>query len=232
MQKNSKYQNKLKKNYLGNRFDNFIYKKIKHIKNPKILEFGVQDGYSTKKFIKIIKKNGGNLFSVDVNDCGNISKNKKWKFIHSRDDNFDKIKKNIPKKLDVIFFDSFHESTHVNKIIYYYYDFLSKGGLFFIDDISWLPYTKNSWAPMKYAEINNHETYQMILQIFHANYDNFDLEVSFVDSGYVLLRKLNNKNLLPSKKIRLNTFTLKNNIKKIFNFFNLLNFVKKIIKIS
>ena len=200
---------------LNKKFENFIFNKIKGLKNPKILEFGVQRGYSTKRFLDLINNRGGRLYSVDIDDCSNISKNSKWKFIRSRDDNFEFIKKNIPKKLDVIFLDSLHEAEHVQKMVYYYYKFLNKNGLFFIDDICWLPYVKNSWRQNSYAERNNYQTFQALLKIFYANFKNFDLDFTFVESGYALIRKLNNNKLQTSKKIPLNRFGIKNIIKNI-----------------
>ena len=200
---------------LNKKFENFIFKKIKDLNNLKILEFGVQRGYSTKRFIDLINKKGGELYSIDIDDCSNISRNKKWTFIQSRDDNFKLIKKKIPKKVDVIFLDSLHEADHVQKMIYYYYKFLNKGGYFFIDDICWLPYVKNSWRQNSYAERNNYETFQTLLKIFYANYKNFDLEFTFVESGYALIKKLNNNKIKLPKKIPLNKFGAKNIIKNI-----------------
>ena len=200
---------------LNKKFENFIFKKIKDLNNLKILEFGVQRGYSTKRFIDLINKKGGELYSVDIDDCSNISRNKKWTFIQSRDDNFKLKKKKIPKKVDVIFLDSLHEADHVQKMIYYYYKFLNKGGYFFIDDICWLPYVKNSWRQNSYAERNNYETFQTLLKIFYSNYKNFDLEFTFVESGYALIKKLNNNKIKLPKKIPLNKFGAKNIIKNI-----------------
>ena len=200
---------------LNKKFENFIFDKIKNLKNPIILEFGVQRGYSTKRFIDLINKKGGELYSVDIDDCSNISRNKKWTFIQSRDDNFKLIKKKIPKKVDVIFLDSLHEAEHVQKMIYYYYKFLNKDGYFFIDDICWLPYVKSSWRQNSYAERNNYETFQTLLKIFYANYKNFDLEFTFVESGYALIKKLNNNKIKLPKKIPLNKFGAKNIIKNI-----------------
>ena len=201
---------------LNRKFEEFIFDKIKNLKNPTILEFGVQRGYSTKRFLDLINKRGGKLYSIDIDDCSKISKNKKWKFIQSRDDNFKFIEKNIPKKVDVIYLDSLHEVKHVEKMIYHYYKILNKEGLFFIDDICWLPYVKKSWRQNSYAERNNYETFQSLLKIFYANYKNFNLEFTFVESGYALLRKLNNNIIELPKKIPLNRFGIKNLLKKIF----------------
>ena len=115
---------------LNRKFEEFIFDKIKNLKNPTILEFGVQRGYSTKRFLDLINKRGGKLYSIDIDDCSKISKNKKWKFIQSRDDNFKFIEKNIPKKVDVIYLDSLHEVNHVEKMIYHYYKILNKEGFF------------------------------------------------------------------------------------------------------
>ena len=78
------------------------------IKFPRILELGVQKGNSTKMFLELCDKNDGYLISVDIDDCSHVSSNKRWKFIHSSDDNFNLINNKINEKLDIIFIDSYH----------------------------------------------------------------------------------------------------------------------------
>ena len=95
-----------------------MFELIKDIKNPSILEFGVQNGESTTRFLDLCNKNNGYLYSVDIDDCSKVSDDKRWKFIKTRDDNFDIVKSQIPKELDVIFIDSLHEANHVEKIFY------------------------------------------------------------------------------------------------------------------
>ena len=82
-----------------NKIDKFIFKDLRNKKNLKILEFGVRFGISTKRFLNLIDKNGGHLFSIDINDCSNISSSDNWTFIQSRDDNFDYIEKKYQKSL-------------------------------------------------------------------------------------------------------------------------------------
>tara|TARA_B100001964_G_scaffold126279_1_gene139706 strand:+ start:169 stop:786 length:618 start_codon:yes stop_codon:yes gene_type:complete len=194
---------------------NFVYEKIKHIKEPNILEFGVREGVSTKMFIKLCEAHLGNLYSIDTKDCKSVSKSKRWNFIQSRDDNFDFIKNKTPEKFDVIFLDTLHEAQHVKKIFYYYYKFLKTDGFFFIDDTSWLPYVKKSYRDGVYAEINNQETFEILLKIYFANYHNFDLEFSFVSSGFALAIKLNNNELNSPKKIPSRKLGVKNLMWKI-----------------
>ena len=43
-------------------------------------------------------------------------------------------------------------------------------------------------------EINNHETFDRIIEIYNANNDLFDLEFSFVGTGIAKIHKLNDKN--------------------------------------
>ena len=66
---------------------------IDNLKKPNILEFGVQIGSSTSKFIEICKKKNGKLYSIDIDDCSNLFKSKFWKFIQSHDDAYDYINK-------------------------------------------------------------------------------------------------------------------------------------------
>ena len=194
---------------------NFVYEKIKHIKEPTILELGVREGVSTKMFIELCEAQFGNLYSIDINDCKSVSKSKRWNFIQSRDDNFDFLKNKIPEKFDIIFLDTLHEAQHVKKIFYYYYKFLKADGFFFIDDTSWLPYVKKNYRDGVYAEINNQETFEILLKIYFANYHNFDLEFSFGSSGFALAKKLYNNELNSPRKIPSRKLGVKNLMWKI-----------------
>jgi predicted O-methyltransferase YrrM len=203
------------------KIDNHLIKKIDKIHNPTILELGVQNGRSTKKFLEICKKNNGKLYSVDIDDCSNILTNKNWNFFHSRDDNFKFIKSKIENLIDVLFIDTLHEADHVEKLIYGYFDIIKIDGYLFIDDISHLPYLKNSSRNNFYCEINNHETFQRILEIYNNNQDNLELEFSFISSGLAILKK--KKNFLNrKKKIIGRNFTIKNFTRCIIK-----NFLKK-----
>ena len=98
------------------KIENSIKSYINNFKNPKILEFGVKEGRSTKIFLELCKVNSGKLYSVDIDDYSSLFDDKNWKFIKSRDDNFDFIERMIPGKLDIIYLDSLHEASHVEKI--------------------------------------------------------------------------------------------------------------------
>tara|TARA_B100000745_G_scaffold289542_1_gene227746 strand:+ start:865 stop:1494 length:630 start_codon:yes stop_codon:yes gene_type:complete len=193
----------------------FLYNKIKDLKNPKILEFGVREGKSTKMFIDLVEKNNGYVVSVDVDDYSNLFNSERWKFIKSRDDNFELIKKEINYDLDVILLDSLHEADHVKNIITNYYDLLKEGGYFFIDDISWLPYLKNKNRDSFYSEINNKETFEIIIDLYNSNYENFDLEFSFISSGFACMQKKKKLSLIPTKKYNYRSFSLKNFVRKL-----------------
>ena len=194
----------------------YIIKKIGNIKNIQILELGVRHGFSTKKFIELCDSNDGFLTSVDINDCSNITKSDRWKFIHSSDDNFEEVDKFIKKNLDFIFIDSLHEPNHVEKVFYHYYNFLKKGGICIIDDISWLPYSKNQKRDREFSEYINRSTFNKILEIFNQNQDNFDLEFYFKDSGYALITKNEESFLNKPKKIKSREFGIKNLLRKIY----------------
>jgi predicted O-methyltransferase YrrM len=202
----SEYINKLHKEILP---------KINNIQNINILELGVQRGTSTNIFLKICEKNDGYLTSVDIDDCSKVSDNTRWKFIHSRDDDFSKIRNNITKQVDVIFIDTLHEADHVEKIIYGYYDLLKVGGYLFIDDISHLPYLSEKPRNNFYCEINNKETFDRIVKIYNSNTENFELNFSFVSSGLAIIKKKNISNLNKAQSIKKRNITIRNLYRKI-----------------
>ena len=193
---------------------------LKDFKNPKILEFGVRKGISTKIFLDLCNKNNGKLISVDVDNYKSLFKSKSWTFIQSRDDDYKYIKKFLPKKIDIIHLDSLHEAKHVAKIIYSYYPLLKPGGIFLVDDISCLPYLRGTKKNSFGNEIANQETFEIIQEIFFFNKENFDLGYSFVDSGLAIIRKLNNKKLNLCRKLNYRKYSTLNSLRKIKKFFN------------
>jgi len=195
----------------------YVINKIKNIQNIKILELGVQNGVSTIQFLKLCNKKNGKLISIDINDCSHVSNNKRWTFIHSSDDNFEFTDKFLKNKIDVIFIDSLHEPNHVRKVFYHYYRKLKKNGMCIIDDISWLPYVKNSWRNNDFSERINRLTFQKILEIKNENKDNFILEFLFEDSGYAIITKKNDKSLNKEIKIPNRLFNLRNLLKNIYS---------------
>ena len=198
------------------KLDNYLFPMIKEINNPIILELGVQSGISTKKFLDICNKNNGKLFSVDIDDCSKVSDDKNWNFFHSRDDNFEFIKSKIPNKIDVLFIDTLHEAEHVKKLIYGYYPLLKKNGYLFIDDVSHLPYLKKMPRNNFYCEINNKETFDLLLAIYSENYEKFDLNFSFSSSGLAIIQKKNESNLIQSHNLSLRENSIKNILRKIW----------------
>jgi predicted O-methyltransferase YrrM len=197
----SDYNNKIKSELIS---------KIDNINNISILELGVQKGISTNYFLEVCEKNNGKLYSVDIEDCSKVSNNPRWKFIHSRDDDFDKIFNLIPNQVDIIYIDSLHEAYHVEKLIYNYYAKLKEGGYIFIDDISHLLYLQNKPRNNFYCEINNKETFDKILEIYNNNTDLFDLSFSFKSSGLGIIKKISNLPLIKNEAIVTRNFSFKN----------------------
>ena len=192
----------------------FLENQIQKISNPNILEFGVREGRSTKIFLDLCKKKNGKLFSVDVDDYSNLFNDENWTFLKTRDDNFEFLKDRLPKKFDVIYLDSLHEANHVEKIFYYYYDFLKVGGHFYIDDISWLPYLKSNLRNNFYCEINNKETFERLIEIYNNNINNFDIFFTFISSGMCRIVKKNDQ-LNVHNKIVTREKSIKNIFRKI-----------------
>ncbi len=202
------------------KFLKFILNQIESISSPKILEFGVSErGLSTGIFLDLCKKNNGKLISVDNNPNSKQFNDSNWTFIQTRDDDYDAVEKEIKDHLDVIYLDTIHKADHVEKIIYRYYSKLKKGGFFFIDDISWIPYISKNPKNHFYKEINNMETFEKILDIYNANSENFDLEFSFVGTGIAKIHKVTENKLIDKKKISSRKITFHNLVRKIYKRF-------------
>ena len=198
------------------KFFDFLYEELLKIENPKILEFGVRHGISTSLFLDVCNQKNGNLYSVDTEDYSYKFKNNKWKFIYSKDSDFDKVESETPNQFDVIFLDTIHKAEHVSNIFFHYYNKLKVDGLFIIDDISWLLYTKNNKKDHFFKEVNNLETFKKMLDIYNSNQDKFDIHFNFCDTGAVKIIKKKQEPLNQSKKIYTRENTLKNYLRKLY----------------
>tara|TARA_B100001248_G_C27184719_1_gene363978 strand:- start:21 stop:653 length:633 start_codon:yes stop_codon:yes gene_type:complete len=198
------------------KLDNFLMPLVSNIKNPIILELGVENGRSTKKFLDICSNKYGKVFSVDVNDCSSVTNDKNWEFFKTRDDNFEFIKSKLPEKIDVLFIDSLHEASHVEKLIYAYYPIIKVGGYIFVDDISHLPYLKDKKRNNFYCEINNKETFKTIISIYCGNTDKFDLSFTFYSSGLGIIKKNSSNDLIKKIELAERSLSLKNILRRVW----------------
>ena len=192
----------------------YIVNLIKKIENINILELGVREGISTKRFIEVCNRNNGKLTSIDIDDCSKVLHDSNWKFIHSSDDNFDYIDKKIDKNFDFLYIDSYHEPNHVQKVFYHYFNFIKLGGLCVIDDISWLPYCKNEYRDNEFSEITNKSIFNKILEIYNQNKENISLEFFFEGSGLAIIKK-KTTTLNKPQKIFSREFSFKNLLKRV-----------------
>ena len=184
-------------------------------KNLNILEFGVREGRSTKMFLDICAKNNGKLTSVDIDDYSNLFSDNNWKFIKTRDDDYRNVSKHFSSDFDIILIDSLHEPEHVSKLIYTYWKHLKQNGSMYIDDISWLPYTKDGWRDHKYTENINRDTFNKILEIQLSNYDNIKLNFCFDGSGMCRMTKQNSKDLNKPKLMKPRKYLIRKFLKKM-----------------
>ena len=202
-----------------NKINGFILSGENNKKNINILEFGVREGRSTKMFLDICAENEGKLISVDIDNYFNLFNDKNWTFVQSRDDDYKKVSSYFNDNFDIILIDSFHEPNHVSKLIYTYWKHLKTNGTMYIDDISWLPYTKKSWRDHKFTENINRDTFYKILEIQLSNYDNIDLSFTFNGSGMCKIIKLNEDQLNAPKTIKTRKYYIKNLLKKFILLF-------------
>ena len=200
-------------NSVKNKLD-IIKENILDIHKINILELGVRRGNSTKMFLDVCERNDGYLTSIDIEDCSKVVNNKRWNFIHSSDSNFDYVNKFINNsKFDVLYIDSLHEPNHIRKVFYHYFNFLKLNGIIFLDDVVWLPYTKNAVRDNDFVERINRLTFEKLIEIYNANINNLTLNINFTGSGLAILNKIGS-DLNTEKKIKNRLFSIKNIIKK------------------
>lgn len=163
--------------------------------NPIIVELGVDRGQSTKVFLNAIDdKNYAHLISVDIIDCGNAVKSKKWEFVQQDSSEISLLVKKKPminQGIDILYIDSKHTVNHVMKEIYGYYKYIKKDGVIFFDDIDSSPYMISQRKDSVSVEIENRKIFNLLESIFRGNYDKIDFYISRGSTGLAKFVKRN-----------------------------------------
>ena len=97
------------------------------------MEIGVRDGASTSSLLAGVEKNGGVVFSADIEDCSKLFEgHPQWKFIRTDSQN---PKLRLPE-LDVLLVDGDHTREGYRADLEKYFPLVKPGGLILSHDIS------------------------------------------------------------------------------------------------
>ena len=190
----------------------YINKKLDEIKNPIIVELGVADtALSTKNFLNYVNKNGGKLYSIDIQDFSKIINNKdfeninssKWNFLQSNDLDLDKILKNFPSivdGIDVLYVDSLHDPTHIEKTLIKWFKYVNKFGYIFFDDTESRVYREQKAL---FISIGNDGMDDVIKKFYYRNSNLVKYTKYFIDTGLSEFHKICDRQINPnfSKKL-------------------------------
>jgi hypothetical protein len=196
------------------KIDRFYYinEKLDQIKNPIIVELGVADtALSTKNFLNYVNKNGGKLYSIDIQDFSKIINDKdfeninstKWNFLQSNDLDLNKILKNfssIEDGIDVLYVDSLHDPTHIEKTLIKWFKYVNKFGYIFFDDTESRVYREQKAL---FTSIGNDGMDDVVKKFYYRNSNLIKYTKYFVDTGLSEFYKICDRQINPnfSKKL-------------------------------
>ena len=105
-------------------------KKICLEKNAKIiLELGVREGESTKKFLEICDILNAKLISIDTGDCSAVSNNPRWKFLQMNDLDYE-----VKEPIDILFIDTEHTYKQTLLELKKFIPHVKSGGVILLHD--------------------------------------------------------------------------------------------------
>ena len=148
---------------------------------PIIVELGVDKGQSTRVFLNAINdKTDAKLISIDINDCKDAVQSENWDFIQQNSIDIESLllKKPILKDgIDILYVDSLHTRSHVQKEVYAYFEYIKPQGIIYFDDIDSGPYMNGQRKDSINTEINNRDILNLLEAIFRANYSSIDFSI-------------------------------------------------------
>ena len=200
-----------------NKIDRFFYinKKLDEIKNPIIVELGVADtALSTKNFLNYVNDKGGKLYSIDIQDFSKITNSdnfkninsKNWNFLQSNDLNLEKILKNFPiikNGIDVLYVDSLHDPTHIEKTLMKWFKYINQYGYIFFDDTESRVYKEQRAL---FISIGNDGMDDIIKKFYYRNSNLIKYTKYFTDTGLSEFYKICDKEANPNFTKRLWTY--------------------------
>jgi len=173
---------------------------LKKIKNPVILEFGVNRGRSSQRFLNHVEEFGGDIFSIDIKDCSNITTSKKWNFFQCNDTDHKKIISKFPKLnngIDLLFIDSYHDPSHVKRLLERWFIYVKKDGYIYFDDTESYVYRikRNNILSIINDAISN-----VVKDFYYSNYDDLIYTKYYEGSGLSEFVKLSEMGTKPKFK--------------------------------
>ena len=200
-----------------NKIDRFFYinKKLDEIKNPTIVELGVAEtALSTKNFLNYVSDKGGELYSIDIQDFSKITNSdnfkninsKNWNFLQSNDLNLEKILKNFPiikNGIDVLYVDSLHDPTHIEKTLMKWFKYINQFGYIFFDDTESRVYKEQKAL---FISIGNDGMDDIIKKFYYRNSNLVKYTKYFTDTGLSEFYKICDKEANPNFTKRLWTY--------------------------
>ena len=204
-----------------------LHKEAKLKDCPLIVELGVDRGQSTKIFLNAIEdKVGSKLISLDIRDCSNVSISSKWEFVQQDSADINKLLDNKPeikKGIDILYVDSLHTASHVQKEIFNFFEYLNENALIFFDDIDSNPYMAGQRKDSASTEIANRRIYKLLEAIFRANIHQIDFNIIRGSTGLGIFQKRSKL----GTKLKNPIFLKERNNRLIYKLIELISFKRK-----
>lgn len=157
-----------------------------------IVELGTQTGRSSTVFLQACHEHDGQLFSIDVDDCSQISQSERFHFVRSDSTDAEAIVQKHPEikaGIDVLFVDTIHTRRHVEKEIRAWWPYLNAGASIAFDDVDPHYYRPGQKWDKATSEINKEEIAEFVEELFRANLDTIEMQVLNGHSGLAILTK-------------------------------------------
>jgi predicted O-methyltransferase YrrM len=179
----------------------FIYGKAREKDRPVILELGTDKGQSTTVFLEACQERDGQLVSVDLSNCSDVSDSERWHFVQSDSTDVARILECAPvleRGIDVLYIDSLHLREHVEAELMAWYPHMNAGSWIFLDDVDANPYRRGRRKDHYASEILWDEIYEFVKAFFYANEESTYLNILYGSTGLACLHKLSPKGTPPN----------------------------------
>ena len=134
-----------------------MYRIARVMSNPVILELGTDTGASATVFLQACEEADGRLVSVDIRDCSDVCTSSRWNFVQCDSVDIDFVLSRAPHLrdgIDILYVDSMHRKSHVEKELMGWYPFMTQGAHIFFDDVDSNPYRKGQRKDNFFAEVD------------------------------------------------------------------------------
>jgi len=169
-----------------------MYETAASFDEPRIVELGTRQGMSTTCFLTACEERGGQVVSIDIVDCSDVSDSPLVTFVQCDSADTKAARQKAPivtAGIDLLFIDAMHNAAAVERDLTAWFGYVKIGGVIMLHDVDPLLYRRGARKDSWLVEHELSEVFSYLYRLFAANEDKLEFRVDYGLTGLATMRR-------------------------------------------